>query len=304
MSPESGEVEVRDVLAGVAGAIPPGSHGNIVIIGSLAAAYWLFPRQGSIPVRTKDVDCVLSPWITAVERGRAIARGLLAAGWQPKSGGHFGAPGDEHTPDEDLPAVRLCPPTGGDWFLELLTEPASGEPMDRDWTRLAIPGVGHYGLPSFPFTGVAIFDAPVTESGLRCARPEMMALAHLLEHRSFGDAVVEGSDFLGRSIRRRNKDLGRALAIALLSPGDAVEGWADAWLAALRQRFPNGWPELAASAGTGLRRLLDSDEDLQEAAYVCANGLLARRRATVEQLRYAGRRLQAFAVEPLARQAR
>jgi hypothetical protein len=73
------------------------------------------------------------------------------------------------------------------------------------------------------------------------------------------------------------------------------------WLAALTHCFPNRWRGLAASAGSGLRRLLDSDEDLQEATFICASGLLARRQTTADQLRDIGRRLLVFAVEPLER---
>ncbi|MDP2886363.1 MAG: hypothetical protein Q8P51_15210 [Ignavibacteria bacterium] len=63
--------------------------------------------------------------------------------------------------------------------------------------------------------------------------------------------------------------------------------------------FPHRWRELAASAGEGLRKLLKSPEELQEAAYHCANGLLSRRGITVGQFTDAGRRLLVFAVEPL-----
>lgn len=48
----------EEVLAEVAEAVPEEVLENIIIIGSLAAAYWLLEDGG---VRTKDVDCVLSP---------------------------------------------------------------------------------------------------------------------------------------------------------------------------------------------------------------------------------------------------
>jgi len=77
------EVSPRNVLAKVAAAVPSDVHPNIVIIGSLAAGYWLFPRHGSFGVRTKDVDCVLSPQLSAVDKGRAVAEKLLAADGGP-----------------------------------------------------------------------------------------------------------------------------------------------------------------------------------------------------------------------------
>jgi hypothetical protein len=79
MKPEAQEVSPRKVLAQVAAAIPPDVHPNIVIIGSLAAGYWLFQGDESFAVRTKDIDCVLSPHLSAVEKGRAVAEKLLAA---------------------------------------------------------------------------------------------------------------------------------------------------------------------------------------------------------------------------------
>ena len=102
------EVSPQKVLAEVAGAIPAAIHPNVVIIGSLAAGYWLFQRgDETFGVRTKDVDCVLSPHLSAVEKGRAVAETLLKAGWHPRDDGAFAKPGDAATPTDQLPAVRL-----------------------------------------------------------------------------------------------------------------------------------------------------------------------------------------------------
>jgi hypothetical protein len=292
------EVSPRRVIEEVAAAVPPQVLPHIIIIGSLAAAYWLFASDDTIGVRTKDVDCVLSPQVTAVENGQAVAERLLAAGWRPIPQGRFTRPGNRETPEHELPAVRLYPPGGSDWFVELLAEPGSEDQTDRKWTRLPLESGDHYALVSFPFTGVATFEARATPFELRCARPEMMALSNLLEHRAFGDAIIDGSDHMSRPQKRRNKDLGRALAIAALSP-EVIEQWPPSWKRALSLCFPRRWPGIAASAGSGLRRLLESDEDLQEAAFICANGLLSRKGMSADQLKSIGARLLTLGVEPL-----
>ncbi len=74
------EVRPVDVLRQVAEAIPEECRENIVIIGSLAAAYAFFGKDDKLSVQTKDVDCMLRPFQLSVEKGKAITRRLKDVG--------------------------------------------------------------------------------------------------------------------------------------------------------------------------------------------------------------------------------
>jgi hypothetical protein len=273
------------VLRTVVAAIPETLRQHVIVIGSLAAAYWHTGPSTSFSVRTKDVDTVLVPRGSAPQNGRDVADELLRANWKPKRDGEFGAPGDETTPDDKLPALRLYPPESEDWFLELLTEP-DGEAQDgRNFMRIVLSNREHYGLPSFQFTSVATFEAVQALVGIRVAKPEMMALANLLEHPMIKPDVIKGT-----TIKRSNKDLGRSLALAWLTEGK-LDSWHTAWLRALQTLFPRKWPDLAKRSGNGMRAMLESETDLDQALSTCNNGLLASKQVTREQLRATAKRL-------------
>ncbi len=288
------------VLQSLSSAIPDTCKKNFIIIGSLAAGYYFFKDKPNMVVRTKDVDCLLSPRIEAVPTGEAVTEQLFSAGWTFRSDSNWPAPGDENTPVADLPAVRLNPPDNTDWFIELLTVPESSNESNRQWIRLKTSR-GFFGLCSFRFLSLTSYDPISTPFDIAIARPEMMVLANLLEHPTIGQETMSGI-IQGRTIKRSNKDLGRVLAIAFLSTGrdeDVLLEWPAVWRSALQSIFTDDWPVLAHRCGSGLEELLSSPGDLEEAHHTCAYGLLASNPPTIGQLRVAGQRLLQDAIEPL-----
>ncbi|WP_353565458.1 hypothetical protein [Haloferula sargassicola] len=158
---------------------------------------------------------------------------------------------------------------------------------------------GYFGLPSFRFLAIAAFEPEtIPDLGLRRARPEMMALANLLEHPAIGAATMS-SPIGGRTLKRANKDLGRVLAVATLADLDDYRPWGDRWRTALESIFPDQWREFALRTGQGLRHLLESEADLEEAHHSCINGLLSSQQTTLGALRAAGERLIGDAIERL-----
>ena len=297
-------VSPAKVLAQVASSIPAECREHVIVIGSLAAGYHFFGDDDEQAVRTKDVDCILAPRIAAISAGETTAQTLLDKGWRRRTAGGWDKPGTEDTPDAELSAVRLYPPDNDEWFLEFLTVPESENDAGKKWTRIKLKD-GYYALPSFKFLSLTAFEpVEIAKHGIRCARPEMMALANLLEHPEIKPETMS-SQIEGRDIKRSNKDLGRVLAIGRLSADGAIAKWPERWLRALKQEFPSQWQHLAATSGNGIRALLASPNDIEEAHHACIHGLLASiGNVTVEQLKIVAALVLVDAIEPLEKLAK
>lgn len=289
----------KQVLESVASALPVNSKGSVIIIGSLAAAYWFFAEDDESGIRTKDVDCMFVPHAKAVAAAEQVTEALLQAGWHQRPGA-WSQPGDANTPDDQLPIVRLLPP--GDaarhqWFLELLGAPrdpsAKGKELHRVETRS-----GHMAICSFNYLALAEIDPLVTPYGVRIARPEMMALANLLHHPRIDEARIADTED-----KRSNKDLGRVLALAYLTltkaRDEGLESWHHAMGSALRQCFPDEAQDLALRACAGIRELLSSPGDLSQALAICNRGLLSSCPLDLVQFDAMGRLFVQRVAEPL-----
>jgi len=91
------------IMRQIAAAIPEQIRTDIIVVGSLAAGYYFFGSAPEEAVMTKDVDCLLSPNVRAVENSKAVADRLLSAGWKLRNYPGFDGPGNAQTPTPDLP---------------------------------------------------------------------------------------------------------------------------------------------------------------------------------------------------------
>lgn len=299
-------------LRQLAAALPEDVRGDLIIVGSLAAAVRFFPEDDNEPVRTKDIDCLLSPHLRAQASGRQTTETLLGKKWRIRPGSEWSQPGDADTPVNQLPVVRLVPPEEeppadeGPWFLELLSSPDENQQEGRQFQRLETK-VGHFALCSFRFLALAEIEPILTDSGLKVARPEMMALSNLLHHPQLGSETMSGL-IEGRRIKRSSKDLGRVLALSFLANReneDALGSWAENWASALRVRFPQESERWLSNIGRGLEQLLQRQHsaDLEEAHHTCISGLLARYRPSLSTFHALGRRVMGELIEPARRMA-
>lgn len=295
-------VSPRVVLARVAHQVPDQYRGNIVVIGSLAAAYHLFAESEESLVRTKDIDCMLVPRLEAVRAGKSVADALLAAGWRRPTEGPHATPGTAETHDHDLPVVRLHPPDTSDWYVELLSSLDASDERDRAFDRVTLSDGTHLAVASFRHLDVAAHEPIQTRGGLACARLEMLALSSLLRNPGIRPERMRAPGGLGP--RRSNKDLGRVLAISRLAGRDTVAAWPATFVAALEALYSDRWRELAARAGGGIRALLASEGDLREALDVGRVGLLAHVSMGLNEFRIEAERFLVDAIEPLEEASR
>lgn len=290
------------VLARVAAQVPEECRANLIVVGSLAAAYQLFGEDGDGLVRTKDIDCVLVPRVETVRVGTSIADALLAAGWQRRTEGPHAQPGTLATPDRDLPVIRLYPPEATDWYIELLSVLEATDSRDRAFDRVVLSDGSHYAVASFRHLDVVAHQPTETAEGLRCARLAMLVLSNLLRNPTIRrEKMLVGTD---PGPRRSNKDLGRVLTIARLVGRESVEQWPAAWADALQTYYADQWPHLGARVGDGVRALLTSEGDLREALELSRLGLLAQVPMTPDAFRVVAERLLVDAIEPLEKLAR
>lgn len=289
------------VLDQVAAALPVGVRDYLIVCGSLAAAYWFFASDGNRAIRTKDIDGLCSPYAKAVAAATDITDKLLEAHWRPRDDPRFppGKPGDV---PEDLPMVRLYPPEGSNWFLELMAAPPPYQP-GSDAKKLQAINTAHgtFALCSFDFLALAEWNPQETAAGIRIARPEMMALANMLHHPTIADTLIAGT-----TSKRSNKDLGRVLALAHLTierdrrvGTEVLSEWPVSMWAALQEKFGSDARKLALRAGTGVRELMRSVSDLNQAVRIANLGLLASMNIGSEELMATARRLEAEVIEEL-----
>jgi predicted secreted protein len=278
----------------IAHHIPADLHKNILIVGSLAAAYHHREQLQERAVNTKDADVVVQP-AGALAECREMALRLLDDNWRRHPAKCFAQENPE--PVDDLRAIRLLPPMSDAYYLELLGLPELGQTARLRWVPIELDD-GWYGLPCFRYFAVTGHDPERSDEGLPYATPAMMALANLLAHPMIGEQTMS-EPIGGQMLLRSSKDLGRVLALAWLAGAEGIENWLQPWRTALRRCYPQDHEELARCAGGGLRALLEDDAALEHARVANEVGLLHGKNVDADNLRAVGAQVLTFAIDPL-----
>lgn len=129
-------------------------------------------------------------------------------------------------------------------------------------------------------------DALLRTAGTLIAPPEMMAPANMLHHPAITHTTRRGCNVhtIEQDRRGRTEVLGE---------------WPASMWAALQEKFGPDAQELALRAGTGIRQLMQSGSDMNQAVYIANQGSLASMDLGVEQLSATARRLEAEVIEEL-----
>lgn len=267
---------------------------NLLIVGSLAAAYHYREQLELKAVNTKDADVIVHPAGATAEAAR-IAEKLFASGFKPLD---RCKPGSSPDNARALSVVRMKPPDSDAYFVELLGFPHADQRERIEWKPYQVNG-GWYVLPVFRYMGLTEIEPKTAHNGLKYAAPEMMALSNLLSHPELGDKTI-GEPIEGRTLLRSAKDLGRVLALAWLAGPNETEAWAKRWEAALRLKFQAECGELAAHAADGLKALVENPAALDDALWAVTVGLLKGKQVDHEKLKAVALQLRAFALDPLS----
>lgn len=272
--------------------IPADLHRHLFVTGSLAAAYHYRATLLGRGVNTKDADLVVHP-AGHTDSCQQMAERLKELGWR-NTNECFAQTSAE--PVDELRAIRLYPPSSQEYFIEFLNIPGHDQAVAKRWIPIQLQE-GWYGLPTFRFLGIAANHRCTSEAGLEYAAPAMMALANLLSHFEVGTTRIESGDMLGTL--RSSKDLGRVLALAWLEGREGTEAWQAPWLEAMQECFPQQWPSLLKTLGTGLEELLTDSNAMEEARMTTEIGLLNGMNVSVDMLRVTGERLLQDLIIPL-----
>jgi len=281
------------VLRLLAADVPSTLHPNLLLAGSLAAAYH-YRTDAQREVLTKDADLVVQP-AGATSECLETARQLLEHGWRPTPAMK---PGRAESPDDDLTLIRLYPPNSEIYFVELMAMPAPAQVPVKTWVRVELQGTaydGWYVVPSFRYVSLFANDAQRSEVGIHYASPALMALANMLSHQVVGKTTIAGSNTL-----RSAKDLGRAITLARLATAEDLETWPAKWWAALQAHFVGEASDLARRAGDGVKALLADGDALVQAVELANTGLLVGRTVTRPQFEIAGEQLLVLVADLVA----